>query len=85
MSAKENKYDEEIAPLMTQIIQVCKENNIAMFAHFRLDKAESQICCTTALPISESKSDNFEIQKFAKAATQGWNSIGLIIEEVKDG
>lgn len=44
-------YDEQIAPLMTQIIAICKEHKIPMFASFlysRLDDDEgTNNFCTT--------------------------------------
>lgn len=45
---KEDVYDERIAPLMSQIISVCKEHKIAMLATFSLDVSEG-LQCTTAL------------------------------------
>jgi len=36
MYDKEQIYDEKISPLMTQIIQICKENDIKMVADFYL-------------------------------------------------
>ena len=48
----ENIYDNEISPLMTKIIAVCKENDIAMLSSFQLDYdegRESYLKCTTAL------------------------------------
>lgn len=45
---KETIYDEQIAPLMNQIIEVCMANKIAMFSSFSLD-LESGLICTTAL------------------------------------
>lgn len=43
---KEQVYDEQIAPLMDTIIQVCKEHKINMLADFDLDDG---LKCTTAL------------------------------------
>ena len=48
---KEQAYDDKINPLMAQIIAVCKEHGIAMFATFDLDPDEDGgACCTTCLP-----------------------------------
>ena len=53
MADYESIYDEKIAPLMTQMIDICKENGISMFADFKLkdetDEEESYYC-TTCLP-----------------------------------
>jgi bisphosphoglycerate-independent phosphoglycerate mutase (AlkP superfamily) len=35
---KEEIYDSQINPLMAQIINICKENKIAMLCNFRLDE-----------------------------------------------
>lgn len=53
---KETAYDERIAPLMTQIIALCQEHKINMYASYMLDPredGEAIIRCTTALPIDE--------------------------------
>lgn len=42
---KEEAYDSQISPLMTQIIAICKEHKIAMLCSFSLDGVE----CTSAL------------------------------------
>lgn len=51
MAPKEDAYDENIAPLMTQIIAMCKEHKIPVVASFGLDKDENgeHLLCTTAL------------------------------------
>lgn len=47
---KEEIYDAQIAPLMAQIIDVCKANKIAMLATFHLPIDEDDnLECTTAL------------------------------------
>lgn len=43
---KEKIYDEQINPLIAQIITICKEHKIAMLADFALD---GDLKCTTAL------------------------------------
>jgi hypothetical protein len=49
-------YDEQIAPLMTKVIAVCKEHGIPMFASFayaRRDDGSEEgetAFCTTSLP-----------------------------------
>lgn len=45
-------YDTEIAPLMEQIIAVCKRANIPLLASFQLtngDDEEGALLCTTAI------------------------------------
>lgn len=49
---KEAIYDEQISPLMQEIIRICKEHKIAMLAEFALgypEGQESQLKCTTIL------------------------------------
>lgn len=49
---KESIYDEQISPLMKEIIRICKEHKIAMLAEFALgyqDGCDSQLKCTTTL------------------------------------
>ena len=47
---KEEVYDREIAPLMSQIIGVCKREKISLVADFGLD---GDLHCTTALTKEE--------------------------------
>jgi hypothetical protein len=48
MPTKEEIYDEQINPMMAQIINICKEHKIAMLCDFSLD-LDSGLKCTTAL------------------------------------
>lgn len=41
MYDKEQIYDEQISPLMSQILKICKENNVQMAMQFYLQDAES--------------------------------------------
>ena len=55
---KEQVYDEKVAPLMTQIIEICKESGIAMLASFAIPTEEdSGLRCTTCLPDEAGKND----------------------------
>lgn len=49
---KENVYDEQIAPLMEQIIAICNENGLSMFASYCIknDEENGELYCTTCLP-----------------------------------
>lgn len=45
----EKIYDEQIAPLMTKIIEICMKNEMPIFAHFPLNDADGErLACTTA-------------------------------------
>ena len=49
---KESIYDDRISPLMSQIIEICKEHKIANICHFALgwdEEEESDLACTTAM------------------------------------
>lgn len=50
----ESVYDEQIAPLMTNIIEICKTNKMPMMAAFmyqhRHGEQEVESYCTTSLP-----------------------------------
>lgn len=51
---KEEIYDEQIAPLMTQIINICKTNKIAMVMQFAIPSPDNDdLLCTTALAAKE--------------------------------
>ena len=54
---KEYAYDALIAPLMNEIISVCKAHNINMAATFVLDpnpdEDDRPLCCTTVLPVDK--------------------------------
>ena len=49
----EQVYDEQIAPLMKQIVAICKEHQIPMVAKFQYahDAENGPAFCTTALPL----------------------------------
>lgn len=70
MYDKEDVYDEQIAPLMSQIIEICKKENIPLTAQFSLkshrDDNESQedpMRCTTIILATE-ETHGVEIQKW---------------------
>jgi hypothetical protein len=49
--SKEEIYDNEISPLMTKIIAICKKHKIAMLADFKIgdDEEQGSFHCSTAL------------------------------------
>lgn len=48
--SKEDIYDEEIAPLMSEIIKICEASKMAMVASFDISSTDDQHHrCTTAL------------------------------------
>jgi hypothetical protein len=47
---KEQIYDEQIAPLMTQIIEVCQKHGIAMISSFEVpNDIDTDLRCSTHL------------------------------------
>lgn len=57
---KESIYDEQIAPLMAQIIVVCKEHRIPLVAQFQYagaDEEKAPAYVSTILPFEEASAD----------------------------
>lgn len=50
---KEEIYDERISPLMTQIIDICKEHKIALLANFCLSLEDDGLMATSSLLTNE--------------------------------
>ena len=48
MKNKEKIYDEMIKPHMTEIIKICKENDIAMIAEFYIPTDEKNGLCVSS-------------------------------------
>ena len=67
---KEDVYDEQIAPLMTQIIAICQGHRIPMAAQFNYARDENGPClCTTVLPAKPfDRDDGGQIHRMYKAA-----------------
>lgn len=51
MKTKEQIHDEQISPLIDQIVAICEEHKIAMISSFHLgtDGAAGELLCTTAM------------------------------------
>lgn len=70
MPNKEQVYDAEISPLMTQIIAVCKKNHISMYATYDIPNEEDdELRCTTCT-CDESGRPSERIQKFHQLTYQ---------------
>lgn len=75
----ETIYDEEVAPLMKQIIKVCKENDIPLIASFQLtegpyyedDEDSGPLSCTTSL-LPEWSAKKFKLAH--KVLRDGWEA-----------
>lgn len=61
----ESVYDEQISPLMQQIIAICQEHNMPMIASFAFENCEERNlgCCTTVL----NAFDNRKVKEFDEA------------------
>ena len=65
MKSKEMIYDEEIAPLMNEILKVCQANKIAMLAQFATpSESDADLVCTSALVKTEYKPSREMIKAF---------------------
>lgn len=59
----EKIYDEKIAPLMSEVIKICQDNGIPIFAHFPLNNDEcDDLACTTSAPFGKPEQE----RKFAQ-------------------
>ena len=68
---KEDVYDEQISPLMTQIIAICKEHRIPLVAQFNYanEPDAGPRMCTTILPAEAfDRDDEGQSERMAKAA-----------------
>lgn len=85
---EEAAYDEELAPLMDRIIEICNRRGIPMVAVFQYAGGpadEDVFFCTTALPVPKNRA-NAHILNLAKIAAQKVNEstpVALAITETK--
>jgi len=71
---KEQIYDNQINPLMAQIIEICKTNKIAMLATFDIPNDEdADLACTSHTPDETGKLPD-RIKACARAAKAGRTS-----------
>lgn len=74
MKDNESVYDEQIRPLMQQIIDICKANGMAIFATVQYAPATDEDgagLCTTYIPTAD-QCGAFE--KLRRVAVDGWNA-----------
>jgi len=76
---KEDVYDQKIAPLMTQIIDICKEHQIPMFATYEYASGDF---CDTILP-DETGKNSITFQMIYWAAHCRGNADRLIATMLK--
>jgi hypothetical protein len=76
MTDLEPIYDEQIAPLMTEIIRICKEHQLPMLATFQLNDGDEAddgplLCTSTLLPDG---CDN-RLLNAKRVIYNGWNAV----------
>lgn len=60
---KEQVYDEQIHPLMAQILDICGKHGIAMIASFSIPTPEEDdLCCTSMMPNETGENDPSHVQ-----------------------
>ncbi|QXG32901.1 hypothetical protein [Pseudomonas viridiflava] len=90
---KEQVYDEQISPLMQQIIEVCKEKGIAMIASFDIahDGAGpdgedcSGLLCSSLLPDGDGKPNQSFTQAHAYISGSRRSAAMMLTTEHGDG
>jgi hypothetical protein len=79
---KEKAYDDLISPLMTQIIALCKEHRITVFAHYELDDYTNdegepdRVMCTTSVPQPEDEQKVGQLVRIVRPPVQ-WAAITI--------
>ncbi len=65
MSAREEAYDAELFPLMSQVIEVCKRHGIPVFAAFEITDADDEEpgWCTTSIVPADSSPQLLDIAR----------------------
>lgn len=86
MSRKEDVYDEQISPLMTKVIEICKEHDIGAVMAFELDNDGTEedpdyLHCTTSLPGAGDE----RLQRVAAAAAPRRSSPQMFSVTVETG
>lgn len=83
---KEAIYDSQIAPLMAQIIEICKEHKIAMVASYAVpNEHDDGLHCTTVL-LEESHEPSQELLNASRAIYRPQSSSPLMVNvRDKDG
>lgn len=79
---KEEIYDNQINPLMAQIIEICKEHKIAMLADFTLDE---DLRCTSCLLADEYGPSEGQLRAHAILKPQKTFALAETIETKPDG
>ena len=82
MPTKEQIYDDEINPLMAQILALCKEHHIAMLADFALD---GDLHCTSAVLPPEYRPSQSQLKALELLKPQPAFGLAETTETLPDG
>lgn len=90
---KEQIYDDQISPLMQQIIKICVDNGIAMMASYDIAHDEggpngedcSTLTCSTLLPDGDGKHNQLFVQANAHIRRGGRPAPMMITTDHGDG
>ena len=90
---KEQIYDDQISPLMQQIIKICVDNGIAMMASYDIAHDEggpngedcSTLTCSTLLPDGDGKHNQLFVQASAHIRRGGRPAPMMITTDHGDG
>lgn len=79
---KEEIYDEQINPLMAQVIEICRAHKIPVLANFVLGE---DLCCTTALLADDYEPSAQQLEALEVLKPQSAFAIAETIESKPDG
>lgn len=84
---REEIYDNQISPLMTQIIRICKEHDIPMVASFQYNDdrpdGDAQLCTTVIL--NQQNEAAPALHQCARALRGGGHSVTMLTVRDADG
>lgn len=77
---KEGEYDALIAPLMREILQVCKSHDIPMFATFQFSSADDAAeigagWCTSKIVPDQPGVERERLHNLDRVARHGWRAV----------
>lgn len=85
MGLREDVYDNEIAPLMTRIIEICQKHEIPVLATFQYtEPGEEAGFCTTSIPAPHEDAALADVKRRWYRVRRG-GEVSLAITEVTDG
>jgi hypothetical protein len=83
---KEQIYDEKLDPLMAQIIEICKDNKIAMIADFSIpSEDDDSLHCTSVLLSEEYNPSGGMLEAFLLLRPNGTHTPMMLTIQHADG